>query len=368
MTTDDTAKRPPKGRHRRGHESFRYRHRVAIRVLAAILVAALTISGAYIAVLNSKLGNFARTKPNTIDETNRPDPHEGEALTLLLLGTDGGDGDVPMPLREAVVAEEWPQAQFRSDTMMMVHIPADRDGVYLISIPRDSYIDIHDETGEFRQQAKANAAFALYGPNGAVSTVEHLSDLRMENLAIIDWDGFRDLTSALGGVEVFIPETFRDPSQGITWEEGWQELRGADALAYVRTRYGLTEGDFGRIKRQQNFIRATMEKLLARGTLTNPVRLNNVLDAVVDTMILSAEWETGDIRALALSLRSVGSEDVSFMTLPSICCRDVPGQGNVVDVDEERAAELFEAIRKDEVQAYIEKYPDEALDSDTDIN
>lgn len=374
MSTKATKRGLKTGRHRRGNDRFFYRHKRVFRIIAVVLAFMLACIAIYAAILNSKLSNIARIKPNTIEEENRPDPHEGDAITLLLLGTDAGDDASNdnttggQSIKADVLADVWPSGKYRSDTMMIVHITADRDQIYVVSIPRDTFTGLHDETGEYRTNGKINSAFGLYGPSGAISTVEHLTDLRMQHLAILDWVGFRDLSTALGGVRIYIPETFRDTSQNITWHEGWHELRGSEALAYVRTRYGLTDGDFGRIERQQNFIRATMRQLLARGTLTNPIRLNNVLDAVVDSVILDAEWNSGDLRGLAISLRGISSEDVTFMTMPNVCCRDIAGHGNVVDIDEERARELFEAIRADDIAAYLEKYPQEALGDPETIN
>ena len=120
---------------------------------------------------------------------------------------------------------------------------------------------------------KINAAFAYGGPSLARQTVEQLTGIHIDHLAIIDWAGFKDLTTALGGIRVYIPETFYDDSQRITWEKGWHDFEGQEALAYVRTRHGLENGDFDRIERQQNFLRATMGKLLSGGTTRNPIKL-----------------------------------------------------------------------------------------------
>ena len=108
---------------------------------------------------------------------------------------------------------------------MIAHIPADRKSVQLVSIPRDTWVPIKDYpyTGGY---GKINAAFAYGGPKTAIDTVEKLTDIPIDHLAIIDWRGFKDLSTALGGVRVYIPETFYDDSQKITWEKGWHDLRG----------------------------------------------------------------------------------------------------------------------------------------------
>ena len=107
---------------------------------------------------------------------------------------------------------------------MIAHIPADRKSVQLVSIPRDTWVPIKDYpySGGY---GKINAAFAFGGPETAIDTVEKLTNIPIDHLAIIDWRGFKDLSTALGGVRVYIPETFYDDSQNITWEKGWHTLR-----------------------------------------------------------------------------------------------------------------------------------------------
>jgi LCP family protein required for cell wall assembly len=172
---------------------------------------------------------------------------------------------------------------------MMVHIAADRRHVYLVSIPRDTYTVIHDNTGSPQQRSKINDAFAEYGPNGTIATVEQLTDVRMKHLALINFNGFKDITRAVGGVEVYIPRAFYDPSQKVYWKAGKQNLEGDLALKYVRTRYGLARSDFDRIARQQNFMRALMKKLLDKGTTRNPVRLTRTLGALTENIVVEVK-------------------------------------------------------------------------------
>lgn len=354
------------GKRRLGNDTFRYRHRRAIAITIGVVLFALAAGGTYLFSLNAKFGQIARTSANTLAEENRPDPDEGKALNILLMGTDAGSGadggnSGGQSIKSDIAATQWPSGKYRSDSMMIVHISADRKNVYVVSIPRDTLLPLYDATGKYRYNSKVNAAFSFYGPFGALSTVENLSGLRMKHTVIIDWVGFRDLSTALGGVRIYIPETVYDSSQKITWEKGWHELKGKRALAYVRTRHGLINGDFGRIERQQNFIRATMKQLLDKGTLTNPIRLNSVLNALTQNVILDAEWETADIRALALSLRGTQTENVTFLTLPTSCCGNDKANGSYVKYNEAQSQELFEALRNDDMTAYLAKYPQAGL-------
>src|SRR5690606_28356172 len=151
---------------------------------------------------------------------------------------------------------------------------------------------------------KINYAFSVHGPSGYVSTIEHLTGLRMDHLAIIDWAGFKDVVDALGGVELYIPQTVHDSSQNFTYEQGWHEYDGALALKYDRSR------------RQQNFLRAMLDKMASTGTLTNQLKFASALDAVMSNLTVDEEWSRGDMRGLAWSMRGIRKDDVTFMSAP----------------------------------------------------
>jgi LCP family protein required for cell wall assembly len=331
------------------------RHLILCSVIAVAAVG-LTAGGGWLLYLNNMLGNVDRVGI-TVDEDNRPPSTHGEELNILLAGADNGPGP---SIAEDIASGDWESGEHRSDTIMILHIPADREDAYLVSIPRDSYVDIYDESGDYAYTDKINSAFSLYGPSGYLSTIEHLTGLRMDHLAIIDWKGFKDLSSALGGVEVYIPETFYDSSQKVTWEEGTQQLAGEQALQYVRTRYGLEDGDFGRIARQQNFLRAMMGELLSEGTVTNPLKLTSALRAITDNLTVDEDWSGGGIRDLALQLRDIRTEDVTFLTAPT-AGYDTTDQGaSVVLLDERQSKALWKAIADDEIDRYMKKYDEEA--------
>lgn len=355
------------GKRRLGGLPFHRRHRRLLISLGTALALVLGVLGGYAYHLNSQLNNFGRVDITSVND-GEPDVDEGRALNILLLGSDAGEGSAGgSSVEEDAVAAKWPSGKYRSDTLMIVHIPQDRSAVQLISIPRDTYTEIYDEEGEEQGKQKINAAFSEYGPAGAVATVQNLTGLSIDHLAIIDWEGFKDLTSAVGGVEVFIPESFYDPSQKIQWEAGEQTLEGERALQYVRTRYGLLRGDFDRIARQQNFLRSVMNKMLSRGTLTNPVRLANTLEALSNNMTLDTGWSSGSLRSLALSLRGVSSDDVSFLTAPVATTEELEGVGDIVRLNEAQSEELWSAVTNDSVADYIAKYPEEQLPSEREV-
>lgn len=257
----------------------------------------------------------------------RPAATQSGALNILFLGSDKRvDGSV---------------AGQRSDTMMVVHINADRHGATVVSIPRDSWVDVAGVG-----TTKINAAFATGGPARAVQAVESLSGLRMDHVAVIDWEGFKALTNELGGVTLTVPETVTDGYTGRVWKAGTHRMDGETALAYVRQHAGLAGGDFDRVKRQQYFLRTLFAEALSRDTLTDPARLYGALDAVTSHLSVDRDWSTSDLRDLAISMRSVRTHDLTFTTIP-VTGTGMEGDQSVVYVDRPAADELWDALRDD---------------------
>jgi LCP family protein required for cell wall assembly len=327
------------------------RHWVAVSIATA-LVLALGGVGGWLYSLNQRVDAVPRV-PLTLDDAERPVANTSRDLNILLAGADNGSGK---SIAEEIAAGTWTPGEHRSDTIMVLHVPAGRQKAFLISIPRDSYVQIYDETGEPTGMGKINAAFADYGPSGYIATVEELTGLRMDHLAIMDWDGFKDLSSAVGGVEVCIPKTFYDESQDITWEEGCQNIEGKEALAYVRTRYGLENGDFDRIKRQQNFVRALMGKILGNESRSGVGGITAALDAVTENLTVDENWDTEDIRKLAISLRNLETEDVTFLTAPMERYDYTDDGQSIVVLDEKQNKVLWRSVGNDRVSKYVRTY------------
>ncbi len=343
---DDTDTDAPR---RRG---FIRRHRglfLSVAILAATLVVA---AGAFVFVLNRSLGDIERV-PLTVPEASRPAVSEGDALNILRLGADAGSERDPggKSILQDAASGSWPKGKYRSDATMLVHIDADRKAAYIASIPRDSYVPVYDEKGTKTGSQKINAALSLYGPSGAISTVENLTDLRVDHLAMVDWDGFEDITNSLGGVKI------------TTKSEGTRKLDGKEALAYVRERYTVEGGDFGRVKRQQNFLRSMMLQILDRGTLTNPLKLRSTVSSVANNMAVDEGWSNGDIRSLGFSMRGIRPADVTFMTIPTSGTATDPVAGSIVNVDETLSDRLFSAMRDDTVDSFVAENPELLLGS-----
>ncbi|WP_262848038.1 LCP family protein [Mumia quercus] len=350
------------------------RHWVATAILTVLSVF-LVGSGAYAFSMMRSLGDIDQVATGRIKEENRPDPAPGEALNILVLGADAeADGNNNKSSIKEDLGEDgrWKDGRIhRSDTIMVAHVSADRSRVSVISIPRDSYVTIYDEEGEERGQDKINAAFANYGPNGAISTVEHLTNLRLDHMVIMDWDGFRDMTEAVGGVRVYIPETFYDSSQKVSWEKGWHKLKGKKALQYVRTRYGLGDGDFDRIKRQQNFIRLLLKKMMSSENISNPISLQKTVASVAKHLTIDEDFSVSTITDLAWNMKGLNVDEVDFMTVPLAEPRfgkDANGQ-SIVLLNDEKGEELWRMVRNDRVKRYLRLNPDVSkLGSETEVS
>ena len=288
-----------------------------------------------------------------LDEATRPQKPAGTEKTLnfLLVGVDtradaqttgsDGTGDIFVP------------GQQRSDVIMLVHIAADRHTASVISIPRDSWVTIPGHG-----KNKINAAYSLGGGTLLVRTIEQLTALRIDHFAVVDFAGFKDITDAVGGVDVRVAASTSD-NRG-TFQAGVNHLDGDQALAYVRQRYNLPGGDLDRVRRQQNVIKALMTKASSRGLLSNPAQTLTLVDSVARAVSVDDSLSNGDLRSLVLSLRNLKAGAVKFLTAP-VSGLGREGKQSVVYLDAGNTPGLWKAIRTDDVATYIRAHPADSL-------
>jgi LCP family protein required for cell wall assembly len=318
---------------------------IALGVFVALVVAGT--GGLLWQRQSSYNGNIDRIKGvMPTDQANRPGPNVEGTENWVLVGSDsraesattGQGGDV------------WKPGQQRTDTIMLLHLPADRKKAYIISFPRDSWVEI---PGYGKQ--KINAAFSYGGPKLLIETLESLTGIRVDHYGAIDFEGFKSMTDALGGVTVNIKQSVYDPARKKQWTAGKQKLNGEEALLFVRQRYNLPNGDFDRIKRQQAFLGALAKQAADRGTLTNPLKLDRFLSALTKSISVDESVSAGDLRSLALSMRSVRVSDVMFMTLPHKGT-GMRGKQSVVFVDAAKAKQLFNAVKTAQMPEYVQQH------------
>jgi LCP family protein required for cell wall assembly len=318
---------------------------IAVGVFVALLAAG--IGGLAWQRQSSYLGNIDREKNVMPGEgPNRPERNVEGTENWLLVGSDSraegattGEGN-----------DVWKPGQQRTDTIMLLHLPADRKKAYIISFPRDSWVEI---PGYGKQ--KINAAFSFGGPKLLIETLEGLTGIRIDHYGAIDFEGFKTMTDALGGVTVNIKQSVYDPARKKQWTAGRQKLDGEEALLFVRQRYNLPNGDFDRIKRQQAFLGALAKQAADRGTLTNPLKLDRFLSALTKSISVDDGVSGGHLRSLVLSMRSVRASDVVFMTLP-FKGTGTRAKQSVVLLDPAKSKQLFEAVKSARMAEYVQRH------------
>jgi LCP family protein required for cell wall assembly len=345
----------------------RRRRRLGRRALlvafGALLVLALLAGGGTYLVVDRVAGDIDRIPLvfDPIPEEQRPqkptaDEPGADGLTFLLAGLDRRS-DVPTTGTEAE-AEAWRPGEARTDAVLVVHVTGERDEAYVVSIPRDSWVDIPG-----RGLNRINAAYSLGGPTLFVQTVEQLTDLRIDHLAVVDWHGFRNLTDAVGGVTLTFDQEV--VARGRTFPPGTHTLSGEEALAYVGERYGLPGGDFDRVRRQQNFLRALMQGLLTRETLTDPGSLAEVTGAVARAASVDDSLSGTAMIRLALEMRGIRSDDVTFLTVPTLGTGRA-GAASIVVYDHEGADSLWRAVESDSLDRWLADNPEQSLGDQVD--
>jgi LCP family protein required for cell wall assembly len=298
-----------------------------------MILLGLTGIGAYV-MMSKMSGNVGRID-NAFDGLNeelRPTKSAAtkNSQTFLLLGSDSRDAG---------------PASGRTDTIMMAHIPNDRSSAQIVSVPRDSWVDIPG-----KGKMKINAAYALGGPSLLIQTVETLTKVRIDHFAIVDFAGFKSIIDAIGGVDVEVSEATTD-LEGNRFHTGVNHLDGKTALAYVRQRYGLQNGDFDRVKRQQNLLRAVMTKMGSFDPASNPIGSYKLLDSVTKSISVDDRFTNGEMRSLATKVPAIRSGGITFLTVPTKGT-GMEGSQSVVYLDAAKSGELWNAVRADSVPAY----------------
>ncbi|SDD56178.1 LCP family protein [Nocardioides lianchengensis] len=301
----------------------------------------------------SKIPRVRHTEPAFAGLTDRParvPGPAGGALNLLLLGTDRRS-DVPTT-GEGARAAAWEPGEQRTDTMMLVHVAADRRSVQVVSLPRDSWVRV---PGHGR--AKINAAYSLGGLPRAVETVETLTGVRLDHVAVVDWSGFRALADLAGGVRVRVPETVVDSIRDTTWTAGEHLLSGDEALAYVGQRYGLPGGDLDRVRRQQAVLRALLTDSLHAEMRKDPEQSAHFVTEVLRHVAVDETWSLTGILGFCASLRDLRTADVRFLTAP-VAGLGREGAQSVVHLDRPLGRELWAAVRDDVAATWLDRHPD----------
>ncbi|MFC6287681.1 LCP family protein [Nocardioides sp. GCM10027113] len=334
-----------------GRQGGRWRRwrRLLIGLLVTVLLLGVGALGAGLALQSRLDQQLSRVDGVFAGLENRPQkPTTGtaaKAVNILLMGTDLRSDDPSTGT--AAEVEPWVPGAQRTDTIMILHVDGDRQGASLISIPRDAWVSV---PGHGRQ--KINAAFSLAGPDLAVHTVEQLTGVRIDHLAVVDWMGFQALIDTVGGIRVDVAETVEDPLRDVLWVEGRQTLDGPLALLYVRQRYGLPGGDLDRVRRQQAVMRALADESVSVLRSLNPKGIYDLLDTLTRHVTVDSGWSIEEMRDLLVDLRSLRVSSIDFFTAPVAGFGTERGQ-SVVRLDGAGNAALWESVRDDRVAEWL---------------
>lgn len=331
----------------------RRRHRVLkVFVLGVLVLVCGAI--AFLVYADRQLAAVPRF-PLDLDRPDRPAAH-GKALDILVAAVDDPDGSGAGPsVYEELKSKDWTPGLFRSDAIMVLHLPADRSTAQLVSIPRDSYVDVpgHGRT-------KINAAFSWGGPQLLAHTVENLTGVRIDHAVVIGFTGLARVADIVGGVDLHLDEPTFNPVDDSTWKAGTHHFTGDEALAYVRERHTLSHGDFSRIQRQQNFLRALLVQVAAAGTLANPSRVVRLIDRLSDTVAVDAQMTNGVMRKLAVQSRGLRADDFTFATVPVTGTPTIDG-ASVVTLDLKATASMFRALEDDALDQWLDRHRTDVL-------
>lgn len=317
--------------------------------ISILILIATSLGGGAVYAINSLGKNINALDTSDLNLQDRPETvvqTDNSATNILIMGSDsragsnGSYGDVEGA---------------RSDTSLLVHIYEGRNSATVVSIPRDSFVEIagckmlNGETS-LPYKSKFNAAFAIGGPICTVKTVEKLTKIRINNFIVVDFEAFKNVVDALGGVQVCLTSPAYDPivpgrgGSGLDLPAGYSNITGEQALAFVRARESLGDGsDLGRISRQQEFIASMIRGMTDKGLLTNPAMMYRVLNVVTSSIATNSEFASIKVlQDYALSLGSLKPSKINFVTTPY----EIIEKGNVGWTSE--ADELWLALRMDQ--------------------
>ncbi|MDO5700859.1 MAG: LCP family protein [Bowdeniella nasicola] len=328
----------------------RSRRRTVLAIVASILVLIVAGCGAIAVLVATTLNQFetekaAQVLPSYPGRPEKPRPtaaaESAEPVTILLLGSD----------TRAKAGPVLTATGSRTDTILLAHLSGDRTHLDLVSIMRDSWVTIPGYGAN-----KINAAYAYGGAPLLVKTLEGMLDYPIDHVAVVNFEGFKALTEALGGVEVNNAIAFTSASndasqQRYSFKAGRITLKGPNALAYVRERYAFRRGDYQRVENQRAFLIGLMETLTSREVLSSPTRIKRALDAVADHVAFDDGLTISRLTDIASTVATIPRENISAFTMPTLGT-GMEGRQSVVYLDLDEVAAFGAALRADSTASY----------------
>jgi len=309
------------------------RQRLLLLALSAMSVVTLLVSGSAWLATGYVSSSLAR-----LDAGTSGTPATGP-VNILLVGVDTRSGLSRQQQLRLHVGNV--TGTTNTDTMMLVHIPANRQSIQVVSLPRDSWVSVPGHG-----MNKINAAYGLGGPQLMVSTVEQATGLTINDYVEVDFVGFVRVINELGGVNVCLPFAVDDNDSGLHLSAGPHHLDGVTALKFARDRHSFATSDLARIADQQQLLASLYAQATTAGVLANPIRLQQVVSAMTASVTVDRGFNTTQ---LASELRGIKPDSVSFTTVP-IATPDyqTPTGESAVLWNQAAASALFSRLKNDQ--------------------
>jgi LCP family protein required for cell wall assembly len=270
-----------------------------------------------------------------VDYAGRPAPGAGQ--NWLITGSDSRQGLTWAQMKKLATGAGIPGQ--RSDTIMVLHMPANGGRPVLISIPRDSYVPIPGNGSN-----KINAAFSIGGPALLAQTVQNVTGLHIDHYMGIGFGGFVRVVDSVGGVRMCLQQPLNDPAAGLHLKTGCQVLNGAEALGFVRTRHLYATQDLQRIQDQRIFLRALLQKMTSTGVLINPFRILPAASNTVGSLTVDSGTSLYQLIQVAFALRNPITTTVPIGNANYLTAN----AGDAVLWNSAQAQQLFTALRNDQ--------------------
>lgn len=336
----------PESRSPRSRSNRRKGVWIVLGALALIIAILVGIGAVYYGNLKHSFESKSHRLEDVFpDDASRPSK-DGKSMNILLLGSD--KRPQPVEKKDAVPGGG---ADERSDSIMVVNISGDRKHVTVMSIMRDLWVDVPGHG-----KSKVNSGYAYGGRKLEVQTIENLLKTRIDHVAVVDMGSFKAFGDSLGGLDVNVekrtPMTRSDGSQFVL-EPGRHHMDGGLALAFSRERKVYANGDYQRVRNQQAVMRAIMSKLITKDTMTDPSKIQRVVDETSPYITIDKEFTFDDMSRLAFSLRGVKTSDIQFATMPTAGIGWSEDGQSIVQVDEQGLASVQKALKEDKMNEWL---------------
>lgn len=290
------------------------------------------------AALAANASDHDKDGDGILDDGYSYDVVKGPGKNILLLGSDTRSG-----------SEAAQVSGSRADSIMLAHIPADGKGVYLVSIMRDTWVNIPGYGA-----AKINAALNYGGISLQVATVENLLGIKIDHVAEMEFEGFKALVNSVGGVDVQVPFDF--DINAWSFKQGMQHMDGGAALAFVRARYPFADGDYQRVRNQRAFLRGMYNTMKAKGALNNVGSFQSAVESIAGYMRVDSGLDAAQIAQIAAPVLTSGDTTMRMTTLPNAG----PGWSydgqSIVIVNQAANANLSYALQHDSMDQFMATY------------